>query len=220
MKLRSKILLALVSVSVLPLVISLLMIGGMVSDELEVQMQVRAQDSANFIEQTTTRTSTENLTLIQMLASNPFMVNAVYSAALSHDNAQLVSVINNMEDLPFDQVQVLDKEGARLYRGFANGNEETPATSGVEQPVIEASLEGEDYAESGMFDGRMAITAAAPISMYGEPIGHLVGVTYFDKTLATRLKALSRMEIAFFDETGVFAATSPDLSALELKAIL
>ena len=36
MKLRSKILLALVSVSVLPLVISLLMIGGMVSDELEV----------------------------------------------------------------------------------------------------------------------------------------------------------------------------------------
>ena len=220
MKLRSKILLALVSVSVLPLVISLLMIGGMVSDELEVQMQVRAQDSANFIEQTTTRTSTENLTLIQMLASNPFMVNAVYSAALSHDNAQLVSVINNMKDLPFDQVQVLDKEGARLYRGFANGYEETPATSGVEQPVIEASLEGEDYAESGMFDGRMAITAAAPISMYGEPIGHLVGVTYFDKTLATRLKALSRMEIAFFDETGVFAATSPDLSALELKAIL
>ena len=69
MKLRSKILLALVSVSVIPLVLSLLMIGGMVSDELEVQRQVRAQDSANFIEQTTTRTSTENLTLIQMLAS-------------------------------------------------------------------------------------------------------------------------------------------------------
>ena len=60
MKLRSKILLALVSVSVIPLVISLLMIGGMVSDELEVQMQVRAQDSANFIEQTTTRTSTSS----------------------------------------------------------------------------------------------------------------------------------------------------------------
>jgi methyl-accepting chemotaxis protein len=211
MKLRSKMLLALVSVSVIPLVISLLMIGGMVSDELEVQMQVRAQDSANFVEQTTTRTSTENLTLVQMLASNPFMVNAVYSAGLSNDNDQLVSVINNMEDLPFDQIQVLDKEGARLYRSFANGYEEIPATSGVEQSVIEASLEGEDYAESGMFDGRMAITAAAPISMYGEPIGHLVGVTFFDKTLAT---------IAFFDETGVFAATSPELAAIELKAIL
>jgi len=220
MKLRSKILLALISVSVVPLVISLLMIGGMVSDELEVQLAVRAQDSANFIEQTTTRTSSENLTLVQLMANNPFMVNAVYSAGLSGDSDQLTSVIANLKGLPFDQVQVLDKEGQRLYRGFANGYEEISATSGVEQPVIEASLEGESYAESGMFDGRMAITAAAPISMYGEAIGHLVGVTYFDKTLATRLKALSRMEIAFFDESGVFASTSPELSALDLNAIL
>jgi len=220
MKLRSKILLALVSVSVVPLVISLLMVGGMVSDELEVQMQGRSQDSINFIEQTTTRTSAENQMLVQMLASNPFMVNAVYSAALNGNDDQLVSVFDSLEGLPFDQVQVLDKDGQRLYRSFANGYEEIPATSGVEQPVIEASLEGESYAESGMFDGRMAVTAAAPISMYGDPIGYLVGVTYFDKTLAARLKALSRMEIAFFDETGVFASTSPELSKLDLNAIL
>ncbi len=220
MKLRSKILLALVSVSVVPLVISFLMIGGMVSDQLEVQMQERAQDSANFIEQTTTGASTDNLKLVRLLASNPFMVNAVYSAALNGDNAQLVSVFGSLEDLPFDQIQVLDKEGQRLFRSFANAGEEIPATSGVEQPVIEASLEGDVYAESGMFDGRMAITAAAPISMYGDAIGHLVGVTYFDKTLADRLKALSRMEIAFFDETGVYTSTSPDLAKLDLNAIL
>jgi methyl-accepting chemotaxis protein len=220
MKLRSKILLALVSVGVVPLVISLFMVGGMVADELEVQMQVRAQDSANFIEQTTTKASTDNLMLVQMLASNPFMVNAVYSAGLSNDNSQLVSLLANMDNLPFDQIQVLDKDGQRMYRGFVNGYAEIPATSGVEQPVIEASLEGEDYAESGMFDGRMAITAAAPISMYGEAIGHLVGVTYFNKNLAARLKALSRMEIAFFDDTGVFASTSPELAGLDLEAIL
>ncbi len=220
MKLRSKILFALVSVGVVPLVISLWVVGGIVSNELEIQTQVRAQDSANFIEQITTSASTENLTLVKMLASNPFMVNAVYSAGLSGDDTQLVSVLSDMEDLPFDQIQVLNKEGQRLYRGFSHGNEEIPAVSGVEHPVIEASMEGEVYAESGLFDGRMAIISAAPISMYGEAVGHLVGVAYLDINLAHRLKSLSRMEIAFFDEKGVFASTSPELAALDLSAIL
>ncbi len=191
MKLRSKILLALVSVGVLPLVISLWVVGGIVSSELEGQTQVRAQDSANFIEQTTTNTSAENLTLVKMLASNPFMVNAVYSAGLSGDNAQLISLLEDMEDLPFDQIQVLNREGERLYRSFRNDNEEIPATSGVDHPVIEASLDGELYAESGLFDGRMAITSASPISMYGEPIGHLVGVTYFDHASGDALESHS-----------------------------
>ncbi len=220
MKLRSKILLALVSVSVIPLVLSLWMVGAMVGSELEVQMQLRAQDSANFIEHTTTSISTENLTLVQMLAGNSNMVNAVYSDGVSGGNAQLVRVFADLENLPFDQIQVLNGEGQRLYRGFINGNEELPATSGIEHPVIEASMEGEAYAENGLFDGRMAITAAAPINMYGAPIGYLVGVTYFDINLATRLKALSRMEIAFFDENGIFASTSPELAQLDLKTIL
>ena len=220
MKLRSKILIALVSVGVIPLVLSLWIIGGMVAEELEVQMQARVHGSANFVEQAATSRSAENLMLVQMLAGNPFMINAVYSASLSGDNAQLTSFLGNMEALPFDQIQVLDHEGQRLYRGFFNGNEEIPATSGIDHPVIEAGRGDGSYARSGMFDGRMAVTAVAPISMYGAPIGHLVGVTYFDINFATRLKALSRMEIAFFDESGVFVSTAPGLAALDLKRAL
>ncbi len=220
MKLRSKILLALVSVSVIPLVLSLWMVGGMVDSELEIQMQLRDRDSANFIEHTITSISTEKLTLVQMLASNSNMVNAVYSDGVTGGNTQLVHVFADLENLPFDQVQVLNGEGQRLYRGFINGNEELPATSGTGHPVIKASMEGEAYANNGLFDGRMAITAAAPISMNGDPIGYLVGVSYFDINLATRLKALSRMEIAFFDENGIFASTTPELAQLDLTAIL
>jgi len=221
MKLRSKILLALVSVSVIPLIVSFWVVGGKVSTEMQNRIELRGQDAANFISVATSRTSTENLTLVQMLSSNPFMVNGIYSAGLSGDNAQLVSLLNDMEYLPFDQVQVLDKDGKQLYRTILNGNDETPSTSGVEHPVIEACIEdGEAYAESGLFDGRIAVTSAAPVSMYGDPIGYLVGVTYFDVSLAHRLKALSRMEIAFFDEAGIFASTSPELVNLDLVAIL
>ncbi len=220
MKLRSKILLALVSVSVIPLILSLWVVGGMVAGELEIQVQERARGSANFVEQITRKSSSENLTLVQMLASNPFMVNALYSANLSGDNSQLVSFLSDMENLPFDQLQVLNEQGQRLYRGFANQDKEIPATSGIDHPVIKSSMEGKAYAENGLFDGQLAITAAAPISMYGDPIGHLVGVTRFDITLATSLKALSHMEIAFFDENGIFASTSPELVELELSKVL
>ncbi len=220
MRLRSKILFALVSVGVIPLVISLWLAGSMISGELEGQMQVRAQDSAHFIEQTASGISTENLTIVQLMASNPFMVNAVYSAGMSGDNSQPVSLLDDTDHLPFDQIQVLSKEGQRLYRGFFRGNQDIPAISGVDHPAIAASMQGKAYAESGLFDGRMAIVVSAPISMYGDPIGHLVGVSYFDSQLAERLKNLSHMEIAFYNEKGIFSATSPDMTQLDLAAIL
>jgi len=148
------------------------------------------------------------------------MVNAVYSAGLSGDTSQLANVISGMHNLPFDQIQVLDREGKRIFRYFKEGNEEIPALSTIDHVVVSASLEGEAYAETGEFDGRMAITAAAPISMYGEAVGHLVGVTYLGSSLAKRLKALSRMGIAFFDEAGVFASTEPELAKADLAGIL
>jgi len=213
MKLRSKILLALIFVGVTPLVISLWVIGGMVSDGLETQTQARTQQVADFIQKTITRTSAENLTLVQLMASNPLMVNAVYSADFSGDDDQLTSMFTDMDALPFDQIQVLGKEGKQLFRVFKTGSKEIPATSGVEHPVIEASLEGEAYAENGLFDGVLAITAAAPVSMYGEPIGHLVGVSYLDKRLAAGLKSLGHVEVGFFDDSGIYVSTTPDLAS-------
>ncbi|MBW2511117.1 MAG: hypothetical protein JRE01_03685, partial [Deltaproteobacteria bacterium] len=107
MKLRSKILLALISVGVIPLVVALWVVGGMVASELELQVQMRNQDSANFIEQATTKTSSGDLALVTLLSSNPFLVNAVYSAGLSGDVSQLTSFLSNLEKLSFDQIQVL-----------------------------------------------------------------------------------------------------------------
>ncbi len=218
MKLRFKILLALVIVSVVPLVVSLWIAGGMSIKELEVQLADRVERASIFLQQTTTNSSTENLKYIKLLAGNPFMVNAVYSTTLSGDESQLVSVLTN-EDLPFDQVQILDIEGNQIYRRMYD-MDELPSTSGVEHPVIEATLEGEAYAETGVFDGRMAIVAAAPIQMYGDPIGHIVGVTFFDARMARRLKSLSAMEIAFFDGRGIFYSTAEELGRINLDEVL
>ena len=219
MRLRFKILFALIAVSIVPLVVSLWFAGEMSLEELERQLNTRALRASIFLEQTATNASMENLKYIRLMASNPLMVNAVYSSSVSGNTSQLTSVLANIEDLPFDEVQVLDVDGTILYRDLAF-DEAAGQMSGPDHPVIEASLEGEAYAETGVFDGRMAIIAAAPISMYGEPIAHLVGVAFFDARLAHRLKSLSAMEIAFFDGRGIFYSTSPGLADIDLQAVL
>jgi len=219
MKLRFKILFALIAVSIVPLVISLWIAGGMSVKELEGQLTARAERASVFLQQTTTNASTESLKYIRLMAGNPFTVNAVYSSTLSGDTSQLESVLSNIDDLAFDQVQVLDKDGRQIFRKLY-GTNDLPSISGPEHPVIEASLEGEAYAETGTFDGRMAIVAAAPVSMYGEPIGHLVGVSFFDARMAQRLKSLSDLDIAFFDNRGIFYSTSQELGQIDLQEVL
>ena len=139
MKLRFKILLALVVVSIVPLVISLWIAGGMSIKELNGQLSSQVNRASIFLQQTTTNASMENLKYVKLLANNPFLVNAVYSAKLSGDQSQLESVLSN-DELPFDQVQILDNEGNQIYRQMLD-TEEVPSTSGVEHPVIEATLE-------------------------------------------------------------------------------
>ncbi len=219
MRLRFKILFALIAVSIVPLVISLWIAGKMSLEELEGQQTAKVNRAAIFLQQTITNSSMENLKYVKLMAGNPFTVNAVYSAVQSGDTSQLTEVVFRNDDLPFDQVQVLDNDGKQIYRELI-GMEGLPSTSGADHPVLEASLEGEAYAETGTFDGRMAIVAAAPVSMYDESVGHLVGITFFDERLARRLKSLSAMEVAFFDQRGVFHATSEELGRIDLDAVL
>jgi methyl-accepting chemotaxis protein len=219
MKLRSKILLSLVSVSVIPLVAALWFAGGMATGELEKQMQSQLRRQAIYLQQSTTISSSENLNYITLTAQSPLLINAVYSASLSQDVSQLQSVLADTGGLPFDQVQVLDKDGSILFRSFYD-YEETPQLSGIDHPVIEASLEGEAYAEIEQFDGRMAVVCAAPVTLYGEPIGHLVGVMFMDTRLASRLKTISRLEIGFFDHRGIYTATTPELQQVDLDQLL
>jgi methyl-accepting chemotaxis protein len=219
MKLRVKILFALILVSVVPLVISLWITGGMSVKELEGQLLTQANRATVVLQQTTTNSSQENLNYISLLARSPLTINAIYSRATSGDSSQLVSLFAGVENLPFDQIQVLDTEGRQIYRELFD-MPDLPSSSGPEHPVIEAALEGEAYAETGTFDGRMAIVAAAPVTMYGAPIGHLVGISFFDERMAHRLKSLSSMNIAFFDSRGIFYSTADELGRVDLQNIL
>jgi hypothetical protein len=140
MKIRTKILLAMIAVSVIPLIIALWIVGNMAADDLEQQNLLRMKRAKIFVEQTVTYTSTELLNSIVALAHHPDLLAALNPPAAPVRGVQapptLDSAAAGLGKLPFDQLQLLDRSGQRLLRRFYHGKSEIPATSGPEHPVI------------------------------------------------------------------------------------
>jgi methyl-accepting chemotaxis protein len=228
MRVRTKILLSLLLVAVVPLVVSLWIAGRMAGSELESEVRLRQKRAANFVEQNITNLSGSSLNLLRLMAANPVLGNALVAAAVTPPagskavvppGSSLAELAMSYGEYRFDIIELLGKDGAVLQRTVFGGME-VPATSGLDHPVIEAALDGDAYAESGEFDGRMAITAATPVQLDGRTVGHLVGVVLFDRGLAERVKSLSGMDVGFFSKGKLFVNTQEDLSHIPLAELL
>lgn len=215
-----------IAVSVVPLIIALWIVGDMAAGDLEQQNLLRLKRARIFVEQTVTYTSTELLNNITALSRHPSLVAAL-APQLSRPGVPLAAVptlqeaVASLGELPVSQMQLLDRNGHRVLRRFYGGIEEPPAISGSDHPVIEAVLEGEEYAEVGDFDASLAATAAVPVRTEGgEVVGFLVAVKVLGQQEAQRLKSLCGFEIAMFDSGKIVAATSADFGKLPLGEVL
>ncbi|MCP3176473.1 methyl-accepting chemotaxis protein [Desulfuromonas sp. KJ2020] len=214
LNLRWKILLALLAFAIVPVAVALAFTARLNNQQLERNMQSRAKVVSGFVERSTTYSQAEKANYIRLLAQNPLMVNAVYSAGFSGNTEQLVTALEgSLERFDFDLVEVLDAEGQLLLR---QGNEvdQAPADR-KDHPVIKGSFEGETLAGIQLFDDRLAIVAAGPVQLAGAPLGHLVGVVFLDDHYARKISSLSDAEVAFFDEGGVFSATLTGLKEID-----
>ncbi|MDT8441947.1 MAG: methyl-accepting chemotaxis protein [Desulfuromonadales bacterium] len=220
MKLRGKLTLALLATALIPLLATLWSVSRLAGNELAEQSRLRSVQGAESVVESIDTMTDELLNYLVLLGESPLLVNAVYSSALSGNNSQLISVVAGLERLPFSQVRFLAADGNLLYHASFRDKQERSAQVGSGHPVIAASLAGEPNVAIGLVDGRFGIIAAAPIRLYGEPVGHLVGVRHIDVDLAARLSRQSRQAVAFFDSEGVFATTAAELNDIDSKAAL
>jgi len=217
--LRWKILLAQLALSVIPLFVTLYILTGLTVKQFEKNMQDRFQQMANFAERNTSNSQKELLNYVKLTSRNNDMVNALFYASLTGDNSQLKEVIAQSHEIfNFDLVEVLNKDGDPILRFLAE-DEELPALSGKEHPVIAASLEGEALSAIDRFDGQLSVVAATPVFLQQEQIGSLVGVNFMNDRFAVQISSLSATEMAFFDETGIVAASHPDMKKLALAEL-
>lgn len=208
LKLRWKILLALVGLSFIPLVAILLLMTNFTGNLIQQNMLRQSLETARFIEQAITNTTRENTNFIVINSSSADIVNATYYSALTGDNSQVKSLTEKLQtQFNLDFIEVLDKDGKVLSRALRKGlqlQEEDQA----QNPVIKASLEGHQGAGAVRVGNRYSIMAAVPIQMQEKVIGHLVGADFIDHDFAARIQQLSKAEVAFFAGPQVVATSS------------
>jgi len=112
----------------------------------------------------------------------------------------------------------LSKDGELLLRFLPDGAE-LPASSDKSHPLIAASLSGEALGEITRFDDQFSVVAAAPVYLQQEQIGSLVGVNFINDHYASQIGSLSGTQVAFFDESGIVAASRPELKGLKLTEV-
>jgi len=195
--LRIKILLPLLILSILPLLVTLLVISQITQSQIEKAMALRKSDISNFIERTTTYSQLEKFNYLQLIAQNEELVDAIAEWNAT-GNRQVVE--GSLEGLArtyrFDILEILDTSGDLAFR-FSR-NPDIPQLTTKTHPIIEASLEEDPFYEVSQFDGRLAIVGATPVRHDNLIIGHVVGAGLFNDGFANTVKSGSGAEIAFY----------------------
>ncbi|MFA5515061.1 MAG: methyl-accepting chemotaxis protein [Desulfuromonadales bacterium] len=219
LKLRWKLLAALIGVSVIPLTSSLLFVSSIAEKQLEKDQRERMEMVTGLMERSARFAQREKANYVRLLADNGRIAAVVETAKASGSIRQLDRELRNLGDFfNFHQMEVLNEEGELIWR-----REESSEPSPRTHPVVKASIEGTASDRLTLYNDRLAIVAAAPIPYEGKIIGHLVGITFVDEnflyqTYGGDLASL-QMELAFYGPVGVLAATR-DIEGLDLPAVL
>lgn len=218
--LRWKILVPLLGLSVIPVVVILGIVSHLTDQQMGKDMQLRLKDVSNFATQMVGNVQREQSNYIQMVAQGTDLQTAGWEAVLTGKRGAIEQTLRNDQALlGCDIVEMLDKNGNRLFRSVA-GDEKLPQKNGLDDPVVQASLRGQTSTASEVFEGRFSLVTAAPVTFHDETVGILVGATFFGRGLARRIQSGSGAEVAFFNSAGVAGATISALKAIDINRIL
>jgi len=216
--LRFKILGALLILSVVPVIATMVVIMWNLEQQLSQNVKENTDKIASFVEATTTRSQVEKGNYLELMASNTNIVNAVYYATLTGDSEQMSGILIDIrEQLDFDILEVLDPAGNLLIR--STETEGLDPQDPAEHIVVQGSLEGELTYDIDYYHGKLGVIAATPVRLQSDIVGHLVGVSILDSGLANSIKALTGAEIAFFDASGTFAATNDTFKSIDVNQV-
>lgn len=218
LKLRWKILLALVGLSVVPLAVALVLLSGYSEQQLTTSMHERMDEVAAFVKGGLEHDLAVAGTYIQLASQNTELINSIYFAESKEEMLELGTIIEDTrEAFGFSQVQVLNPEGHQLRRLLAPAYQGLPSVSSANHSLVQQALQGESASGLDEFDGMPALITIAPITFHKKAIGYLVGVAFLDDAFVARLATTKSAKIAFYDETGRIHTHHPELKNLKVE---
>ncbi len=221
LKLRWKILIPVIALSIVPLVFVLLTVSNLAQRQLERELEFRSESVKTLVGQSTLYAEKEKANYVKLLARDAAFVQGIRTAVATASADALMPLVFDLHDLfNIDIFEVYDAQGRPLLR-YGVRLEDGGASG---QEALEASMEGRHFRAIGRFDGHPAIVAAAPVFDGDVLIGHLIGVTLFNdhflhEILGDHLRLFSTLQVGFFDGERVIAASAPFLRTLDPSAV-
>lgn len=221
LNLRRKILTVLLSLALVPLIITLVVLTTMVERQMTHEIEKRGNQVMVYVKKSIEVSTREISSFVTFFSRNTDLVNAVYYAALTGDSEQIKRISDEaIKESRADLLVILDKSGKPLFEGRRSAGEEAVNTAFLESPAVKTALAGTTAEGIGLFGDQLVLLSAAPIRLQQEQIGLAVAAIYLDDAFARPLQKESDAEVAFYHDKKLVGTSNPDFKKANLATII
>ncbi|WP_305044031.1 methyl-accepting chemotaxis protein [Geoalkalibacter sp.] len=203
LKLQTKILLALIGLSVIPLALALMIVSSSTEKLIERNLQTKLDETARFIQESMEDTRRETRNYTHMLSRDVDLINSVLYAPSADEIFELGSALEDAINIfQLDLVQVVGLDGKVLRRLSKETYAHLPASSTAEVPLFQEALEQGEASGVETFENHQVIAAVLPILYHRKPLAYLMGVVFLGQSHAQHVSTLSGAEVSFYNQDG------------------
>lgn len=221
LNLRRKILTALLSLALVPLIITLVVLSTMVEKQMTHEIKKRGNQVMVYVKKSIEVSTREISSFVTFFSRNTDLVNAAYYAALTGDSDQIKRISDEaIKESRADLLVILDKSGAPIFEGRRSEGGGATGIAFLDIPAVKSALGGTMTEGIVLFGDQLVLLSAAPIRLQQEQIGLAIGAIYLDDTFARPLQKESGAEVAFFHDKKFVGTSSPDFKNANLGEVL
>lgn len=221
LSLRWKILIALLGLSVLPLLLVSLLFTQMTDTRFNNELLAKSERLGNFVLQTTDSMQSELSSDIKPLQESGDLINAIYFNQLTGDPTRLKPLLSKMAiNYGLDRIELRNQNGTLYTMLLGGGDLDEEALTEEEKELLAAELEGEPDNRMQLISGELTLSAGIPVRLQGQVIARLNGFRIFTDETALELRELIGTEVAFHNKNNIIAASYPEFEKLDLSEIL
>jgi len=219
--LRSKILLALLSLSLPPLLLVSLIFTNMTDNRFNQELQTRAERAGHFVEETSKARQHELATRLVPLQENGELINAIHFSQLTGDTSRLEPLLQNIKKIyAIDRIELLNQNGVVYTLSNRITALDTEQLTDHEKAELPQVLAAKSTDTAQLIRGKLTFAASLPIMLQGQVIARLTGYRELNDETARELSKLVDSELAFHNGRSVVCSSLKVLSELDLADIL
>ncbi len=221
LSLRWKILIALLSLSLIPLLLVSLLFTRMTDSRFNDELLEKADRTGSFVLQTSRAMQRELSAFLKPLQESGELINAIYFSQLTSDTSRLEPLLQKIAlHYDLDRVELLNQNGLLYTLTRDTKTLETESLTEEEKERLPVDLAAAADNSMQLIRGDLTLAASIPIKLQGKVIARLRGFRLFSDRTALRLRGLIGTELAFHNGINVVATSNPDLAKLDLRSIL